>query len=103
MLGHGEAHDSDELGKVSTPPVWRCGEPETGTVRAHNIRNSTLSNLHKPGNTSYSSRYFANNTKKRGLGAQSSRMSALQGNRSGMTLDRAFPKTVTVSSEQLNA
>lgn len=103
MLGHGETRDSDALGAVSPLPVRRTGGLETSTVRAHRIHISKLSNLHKPGNTSCSSRDFTKDTEKRVLEAQSGLMPALQEPRSGMTLDRAFLKTKTVSSKRLGA
>jgi hypothetical protein len=103
MLGHGETRDSDALGAVSTLPVRRTSKLETSTVRAHSIHISKLSNLHKPGNTSRSSCDFPKDSEKWALEPQNSRMPSLQDPRSRMTLDRAFLKTVTVSSERLGA
>lgn len=103
MFGQGEARNLGVLCAVLARPVWRCGKLKTGTVLANSIAISTLSNLHKPGNTSCPSRYFAKDTEKWVQEAQSGSLPDLQGPRSGMTLIHALLKTVTVSPKELGA
>ncbi|MCB6179075.1 o-succinylbenzoate synthase [Rhodobacter sp. Har01] len=84
-------------------PVWCGGMLESGIGRAHNIHLSTLPNFTRPGDTSSSSRYFARDIIEQRLEATTGRMPVPQGPGIGVTLDRDFLKSVTVSAESLSA
>jgi O-succinylbenzoate synthase len=76
---------------------------ESGIGRAHNIHLSTLDNFRKPGDTSSSSRYFAKDIVNEALEATDGRMPVPEGAGIGVTLDRPFLDTVTVTMERFPA
>ncbi len=81
-------------------PVWCGGMLESGIGRAHNIHLSTLPNFCKPGDTSSASRYFARDLIVEKLEAVDGRMAVpLNGPGIGVSLDRDFIETITLSSE----
>lgn len=81
-------------------PVWCGGMLEAGVGRAHNIHLATLPNFTKPGDTSSASRYFHRDIIHERLETRGGMMPVpLNGPGMGVTLDRAFLKTVTRSTE----
>lgn len=84
-------------------PVWCGGMLESGIGRAHNIHLSTLPNFTKPGDTSSSSRYFHRDIVEQKLEAKDGLMPVPAGAGIGVTLDRDFLETVTLSTESLSA
>lgn len=84
-------------------PVWCGGMLESGIGRAHNIHLSTLPNFTRPGDTSSSSRYFHRDIVEQTLEAKDGLMPVPQGAGIGVTLDRDFLKSVTLSAESLTA
>ncbi len=59
MGGHFTAQRVHDVAQQANIPVWCGGMEETGIGRAHNLHMSTLPNFLLPGDTSASSRYFA--------------------------------------------
>jgi len=57
--GHGEALRIHEVATAAGIPLWCGGMLESGVGRAHNIAAAALPGFSKPGDTSSSSRYFA--------------------------------------------
>lgn len=84
-------------------PVWCGGMLESGIGRAHNIHLSTLPNFTKPGDTSSSSRYFHRDIIVETLEAEDGLMAVPHGPGIGVSLDRDFLKSVTLSAESLPA
>lgn len=84
-------------------PVWCGGMLESGIGRAHNIHLSTLANFTKPGDTSSSSRYFHRDIVEQKLEAKDGLMPVPHGPGIGVTLDRDFLESVTLSTESLTA
>jgi o-succinylbenzoate synthase len=84
-------------------PVWCGGMLESGIGRAHNIHLSTLPNFTKPGDTSSSSRYFHRDIVVETLEAEDGLMAVPHGPGIGVSLDRDFLKSVTLSVESLPA
>lgn len=84
-------------------PVWCGGMLESGIGRAHNIHLSTLPNFRKPGDTSSSSRYFRRDIVEQKLEAVDGRMAVPQGAGIGVTLDRDFLASVTLSCQEFRA
>jgi len=83
-------------------PVWCGGMLEAGIGRAHNIHLATLANFTKPGDTSSASRYFHRDIINERLEASHGEMPVpANGPGIGVTLDRAFLKTVTDHSEDI--
>lgn len=84
-------------------PVWCGGMLESGIGRAHNIHLSTLPNFTKPGDTSSSSRYFHRDIVEQTLETKDGLMPVPKGPGIGVTLDRDFLGSVTLSTESLPA
>jgi o-succinylbenzoate synthase len=84
-------------------PVWCGGMLESGIGRAHNIHLSTLPNFTKPGDTSSSSRYFHRDIVVEKLEAKDGLMPVPDGPGIGVSLDRDFLASVTLSAESLSA
>jgi o-succinylbenzoate synthase len=101
--GYLESRRIHDLCAAWTFPVWCGGMLESGIGRAHNIHLSTLANFRKPGDTSSSSRYFARDIVNEPLEAESGTMAVPKGAGIGVTLDRNFLDTVTVSTERFPA
>ncbi|BBE71716.1 o-succinylbenzoate synthase [Oharaeibacter diazotrophicus] len=99
--GHGEARRIHDLCAAFDVPVWCGGMLESGVGRAHNLHLSTLPNFAKPGDTSSASRYFHRDIVLEKLEAVDGRMAVPQGPGIGVTLDRTFLDTVTVSAEDV--
>lgn len=100
--GHQEARRVHDLCAAYGLPVWCGGMLEAGIGRAHNIHLSTLPNFRKPGDTSSSSRYFARDIVNEALEAVDGTMAVPQGPGIGVTLDRPFLDTVTLSKEEFS-
>ncbi|WP_245414633.1 o-succinylbenzoate synthase [Aestuariivirga litoralis] len=101
--GYLESRRIHDICAAWTLPVWCGGMLESGIGRAHNIHLSTLANFRKPGDTSSSSRYFAKDIVNEALEAVDGRMPVPQGPGIGVTLDRPFLDSVTVSTEHFPA
>ncbi len=99
--GHGEARRIHDLCAAYDVPVWCGGMLESGIGRAHNLHLSTLTNFSKPGDTSSASRYFHRDIVEEKLEAVDGRMAVPAGPGIGVTLDRDFLASVTVSTEEL--
>jgi O-succinylbenzoate synthase len=101
--GHAEAIRIHDLCAAFDVPVWCGGMLEAGVGRAHNIHLSTLSNFRKPGDTSSASRYFHHDIIAEKLETTDGRMPVPPGPGIGVTLDRDFLETVTLSVKEIRA
>lgn len=101
--GHGEAIKVHDICAAFDVPVWCGGMLEAGVGRAHNIHLSTLPNFKKPGDTSSASRYFHRDIIVEHLEATAGRMPVPAGPGIGVTLDRDFLETVTLSVKEVTA
>lgn len=99
--GYLPARRIHDLCAAFSVPVWCGGMLESGIGRAHNIHLSTLPNFRKPGDTSSASRYFARDIIHERLETTDGRMPVpAAGAGIGVTLDRDYLATVTLSSER---
>ena len=98
--GYLEARRIHDLCQAFSVPVWCGGMLESGIGRAHNLHLSTLANFTKPGDTSSASRYFHRDIICEKLEAEAGRMAVPAGPGTGVTLDRPFLDSVTLSTEQ---
>lgn len=101
--GHYNALRIHDLCEAFSVPVWCGGMLESAIGRAHNIHLSSLPNFTKPGDVSSSSRYFHRDIVVERLEAENGRMAVPAGPGIGVSLDRAFLETVTLSREELAA
>ncbi len=101
--GYGPSLRIHDLCAAFDVPVWCGGMLESGIGRAHNIHLSTLPNFTKPGDTSSASRYFTRDIIEQKLETHEGRMPVPQGAGIGVTLDRDFLQTVSLSSEGFRA
>ena len=99
--GHLQARRVHDVAQAFSAPVWCGGMLESGIGRAHNIHLATLPNFSKPGDTSSSSRYWQQDIIHEPLESQEGLMPVPTGPGIGVTLNRAFLDTVTVSRETL--
>lgn len=97
--GHLESVRIHDLCAAFDIPVWCGGMLESGIGRAHNIHISTLPNFSKPGDTSSASRYFARDLIHEKLETVNGRMPVPEGPGIGVTPDRDFIETITLSVE----
>lgn len=93
--GHSEARRVHDIAQSFGVPVWCGGMLEAGIGRAHNIHLSTLPNFTKPGDTSSSSRYWAQDIINEPLEVKGGMMPVPTGPGIGVTPDWAFINTVT--------
>ena len=101
--GYFNALQIHDLCAAFSVPVWCGGMLESGVGRAHNIHLSTLANFSKPGDTSSSSRYFHRDLVEQKLEATNGQMAVPDGPGIGVTLDRDFLESVTLSCESMTA
>lgn len=101
--GFAEAIRIHDIATAYDVPVWCGGMLEAGIGRAHNIHLSTLPNFRKPGDTSSASRYFHRDIIVEKLETADGRMPVPPGAGIGVTLDRDFLDTVTLSRRSFAA
>jgi O-succinylbenzoate synthase len=82
-------------------PMWCGGMLETGVGRAHNIHLATMPGFVYPGDTASASRTYARDIVEQPLEAVDGMMAVPAGPGIGVTLDRPFLDSVTVSVETL--
>lgn len=99
--GHLNARRVHDVALSYNIPVWCGGMLESGIGRAHNIHMATLPNFTKPGDTSSSSRYWRKDIVNEALETKDGLMPVPMGPGIGVTLDRAFLDTVTISRETI--
>jgi len=100
--GHLYARRVHDVAQAFGAPVWCGGMLESGIGRAHNIHLATLSNFTKPGDTSSSSRYWAQDIINEPLETQEGWMPVPQGAGIGVTLNRPFLESLTLSREDFH-
>ncbi len=88
--GLGEARRVHDVAQSFQAAVWCGGMLESGVGRAHNIHLATLAGFTKPGDTSSSSRYWAQDIVNEPLEASSGWMPVPTGPGIGVTLNRPF-------------
>jgi len=101
--GHAASLRIHDLCAAHDVPVWCGGMLESGVGRAHNIHLSTLPNFTRPGDTSSASRYFLRDIIEQKLETSAGQMPVPPGAGIGVTLDRDFLATVTLSCESIPA
>ena len=99
--GHLEARRVHDMAAAFGAPVWCGGMLESGVGRAHNIHLATLPNFSKPGDTSSSSRYWAQDIINEPLEAINGMMPVPVGPGTGVTINRAFVELLTLRHEVL--
>lgn len=99
--GHLEARRVHDVAQAFGAPVWCGGMLESGIGRAHNIHLATLPNFTKPGDTSSASRYWQQDIINEPLETQAGFMPVPQGPGIGVTLNRSYLETLTVSRETI--
>jgi o-succinylbenzoate synthase len=97
--GHLEARRVHDVAQAFGIPVWCGGMLESGIGRAHNIHLTTLPNFTKPGDTSSSSRYWQQDIINEALETKDGMMPVPQGIGIGVTLNKPFIDTLTLSKE----
>jgi len=97
--GHLEARRVHDIAQSYNVPVWCGGMLESGIGRAHNIHLATLPNFSKPGDTSSSSRYWAQDIINEPLETKDGFMPVPQGPGIGVTLNRPYLDTLTLFRE----
>lgn len=98
--GFGAARAIHDLCAAFDVPVWCGGMLESGIGRAQNIHLATLPNFTKPGDTSSSSRYFAQDIVNEPLEAEAGLMAVPRhGPGLGVTLNPAVLDRVTSQTE----
>jgi O-succinylbenzoate synthase len=97
--GHLQARRVHDVAQSFGAPVWCGGMLESGIGRAHNIHLATLPGFSKPGDTSSASRYWQKDIINEALETKDGWMPVPQGPGIGVTLDRAFLDSVTLSRE----
>jgi o-succinylbenzoate synthase len=101
--GHLSARRVHDVAQAFGAPVWCGGMLESGIGRAHNIHLATLPNFVKPGDTSSSSRYWRQDIINEPLETRDGWMPVPAGAGIGVTLNRAFLDSVTLTREELAA
>jgi O-succinylbenzoate synthase len=76
---------------------------ESGIGRAHNIHMATLPNFIKPGDTSSSSRYWAQDIIEEALETQDGMMHVPQAPGIGVTLNHVFLEACTIQREMIRS
>lgn len=99
--GHLEARRVHDVAQAFGAPVWCGGMLESGVGRAHNIHLATLPNFTKPGDTSSSSRYWAQDIINEPLETKDGLMPVPQGAGIGVTLNQPFIESLTLSCETI--
>jgi O-succinylbenzoate synthase len=99
--GHAASVAIHDLCAAFDVPVWCGGMLESGIGRAHNIHLATLPNFTRPGDTSSASRYFHRDIIEQRLETRQGRMPVPEGAGLGVSLDRPFLQTVTLSCEEV--
>jgi O-succinylbenzoate synthase len=99
--GHLEARKVHDVAQSFGVPVWCGGMLESGIGRAHNIHLTTLSNFKKPGDTSSSSRYWKQDIINEPLETVDGMMPVPGGIGIGVTLNRPFLDTLTLTKESI--
>jgi o-succinylbenzoate synthase len=97
--GHLQARRVHDVALAFSAPVWCGGMLESGIGRAHNIHLAALPNFSKPGDTSSSSRYWQQDIINEPLESTDGMMPIPEGVGIGVTLNREFLESVTVSRE----
>jgi O-succinylbenzoate synthase len=97
--GHLEARRIHDVAQSFGVPVWCGGMLESGIGRAHNIHLTTLANFTKPGDTSSSSRYWKQDIIHEPLETESGMMAVPTGIGIGVTLNKPFIETLTLTKE----
>ncbi len=97
--GHLAARRVHDVAQSYGVPVWCGGMLESGVGRAHNIQMATLPGFTKPGDTSSASRYWKQDIVNEPLETQDGLMPVPKGAGIGVTLNRAYIETLTISRE----
>jgi o-succinylbenzoate synthase len=97
--GHLEARQVHDVALSFNAPVWCGGMLESGVGRAHNIHLATLPNFCKPGDTSSSSRYWAQDIVNEPLEANNGMMPVPPGAGTGVTINHDFVKKLALRHE----
>jgi o-succinylbenzoate synthase len=95
--GHGEAQRIHEVARAAGVPLWCGGMLEAGVGRAHNVAIASLAGFSKPGDTSSSSRYFAEDIVEPALEAMEGVMPVPAGPGLGVTVRHDVLSRVTTS------
>jgi O-succinylbenzoate synthase len=98
-----QARQVHDVAQAFGAPVWCGGMLESGVGRAHNIHLATLPNFSKPGDTSSSSRYWQQDIINEPLETKNGLMPVPTGAGIGVTLNRKFIETITLSKEIVQA
>jgi O-succinylbenzoate synthase len=101
--GHAEAKAVHDIAQAHGVPVWCGGMLESGIGRAHNIHLATQANFLLPGDTSSSSRYWAQDIIHEPLETKDGLMPVPTGPGIGVTLNHPFIKTLALSHEDFHA
>lgn len=101
--GHLAARRVHDVAQSFGVPVWCGGMLESGVGRAHNIHLATLPDFTKPGDTSSASRYWKQDIVNEPLETQDGLMPVPPGAGIGVTLNRAYLETLTISCEAFRA
>ncbi len=99
--GHLEARRVHDMAASFSAPVWCGGMLESGVGRAHNIHLATLPNFTKPGDTSSSSRYWAQDIVNEPLETKDGFMPVPTGIGTGVSLNMKFIDQLTLLHERL--
>lgn len=100
--GHLEARRVHDVAQAFSAPVWCGGMLESGIGRAHNIHLATLPNFSKPGDTSSSSRYWAQDIINEPLETHNGLMPVPQGPGIGVTINQRVLDCCTVTQERFS-
>lgn len=98
--GLGEARRVHDVAQYFKAGVWCGGMLESGVGRAHNIHLAALPGFTRPGDTSSSSRYWAQDIINEPLEADNGLMPVPAGPGIGVTLNRPFIETITLDRQQ---
>lgn len=97
--GHQCARRIHDVAQAFHVPVWCGGMLESGIGRAHNIHLAALPNFTKPGDTSSASRYWKQDIINEPLEAVDGLMPVPSGAGIGVTINRAYLETLTLTRE----
>lgn len=101
--GHLQARRVHDVAMAFNIPVWCGGMLESGIGRAHNIHMATLPNFTKPGDTSSSSRYWAQDIIEEPLETKDGMMPVPQAPGIGVTLNHVFLEACTIQREMIRS
>ncbi len=100
--GLAEARRVHDVAQYFNAPVWCGGMLESGVGRAHNIHLATLPGFTRPGDTSSSSRYWAQDIINEPLEAENGLMPVPSGPGIGVTLNRPFIESILLDRQRFS-